>query len=123
MGAAKAGVTVVVFEEKESQDALHQVLKDSGARGMVFSPATKVNESGSDRESFVHSLMPELKRMYDGDALNLKAYPNLKSIIQTGHNNIRGVIKYKDSMVYANTALTGFSLPQNNTNTSFFECY
>jgi hypothetical protein len=38
MGAFKAGVTVVTFDEKESIDALNQALKDSGSRGLMFSP-------------------------------------------------------------------------------------
>ena len=44
MGAAKAGVTIVTFNEKGSKDALHQTLKDSGARGLYFSPSTTISE-------------------------------------------------------------------------------
>lgn len=40
MGAAKAGVSIVLFNEKDNCDALNQTLKDSGARGMFFSPNT-----------------------------------------------------------------------------------
>jgi hypothetical protein len=43
MGAAKAGVTVVTFNEKDNCDAFHQALKDSGARGLVFSPDTQAS--------------------------------------------------------------------------------
>ena len=43
MGAFKAGVTIVTFDEKESIDALNYTLRDSGARGMMFSPATVVS--------------------------------------------------------------------------------
>ena len=42
MGAFKAGVSIVTFSEKESIDALNQTLKDSGARGFMFSPSTVV---------------------------------------------------------------------------------
>lgn len=49
MGAAKAGVTAVMFKEKESIDALQKTLKDSGARGLFFSPGTSVNEKGDTR--------------------------------------------------------------------------
>ena len=101
MGASKAGVTVVTFSEKENVDSLNQALKDSGARGLLFSPSTPVSEDGTTRADFVHKLIPELDSMYPGDALNLSSYPSLKQIIQTGHSNIRGVIKYKDSLVYA----------------------
>ena len=72
MGAAKAGVTVVTHSEKEDCDSLHHVLRDSGARGMLFSPNTIVNEeSKATRFSFVQKLMPELHSMYPGDKLNL----------------------------------------------------
>ena len=45
--------------------------------------------------------MPELNKLYPGDPIQLDKYPHLKSIIQLGHKSIRGVIKYKDAMVYA----------------------
>jgi hypothetical protein len=38
MGAIKAGVTIVTFDEKDSVDALNQTLQDSGAKGLLFSP-------------------------------------------------------------------------------------
>ena len=67
--------------------------------------------------------MPSLEKLYPGDALKLTQYPYLKQIIQTGHQNIRGVIKYKDSLVYANAALSGFSLPQNDQSNTLFTSY
>lgn len=77
MGAAKAGVTVVIFDEKESEDALHSALKDSGARGLVFSPETDVAE-GKNRASILNGLMPELDSLYPGDSISLSSYPHLK---------------------------------------------
>ena len=53
MGASKAGVSVVVFDEKDNCDALHQVLKDSGARGMLYSPSTIVNDDDETRQTFL----------------------------------------------------------------------
>jgi hypothetical protein len=38
MGAIKAGVTIVTFDEKDSIDSLNDTLRDSGARGIMFSP-------------------------------------------------------------------------------------
>ena len=111
MGAAKAGVTLVTFAEKNSQDALHSVLKESGARGLIYSSSTAVNDAKDTRQTFLQKLMPELHKMYPGDALNLGAYPMLKQLVQTGHTNYRGVLKFKDALVYANTALSGFTLP------------
>ena len=81
MGAAKAGVTVVVHDEKNCSDSLNSVLKDSGAKGLLFSPNTQVSEDGADRNSFLQKLMPQLQDLYPGDELNLDAYPNLKSIV------------------------------------------
>ena len=44
MGAIKAGVTVVTFDEKDNLDALDQTLRDSGARGLLFSPQTVISQ-------------------------------------------------------------------------------
>jgi len=49
MGAAKAGVTIVTFDEKNDIDALHQTLRDSGATGMIFSNNSHVNEAKDTR--------------------------------------------------------------------------
>ena len=49
MGAAKAGVTVVTFDEKEDCDALSHCLKDSGARGLVYSSGTHVDSDNNTR--------------------------------------------------------------------------
>ena len=83
MGAFKAGVSIVDFNEKESIDALNQTLKDSGARGFLFSPSTVVSRdekthSEVTRQTFLQKLMPELHNLYPGDELSLKNYPNLK---------------------------------------------
>ena len=43
MGAFKAGVSIVTFDEKESIDALNETLKESGSRGLMFSPSTVVS--------------------------------------------------------------------------------
>jgi len=66
MGASKAGVTVVTFSEKDSVDALHETLKDSNAKGLVFSPSTKVDENDTTRAELVHKLMPELDSVNPG---------------------------------------------------------
>lgn len=71
MGAAKAGVTVVTFNEKNSDDALDHTLRDSGARGLFFSPGTSINEEGDTRASIIQKLMPSLESQYPGDELSL----------------------------------------------------
>lgn len=122
MGAAKAGVTCVIFSEKDDIDALQHTLKDSGARGLYFSPTTPI-DGDVTRTTYLQKLMPELEKLYPGDALKLSNYPQLKSIVQSGHSNIRGTIKFKDSLVYANTKMSTFSLPQNDSAHTMFECY
>jgi hypothetical protein len=67
--------------------------------------------------------MPELHSLYPGDELNLKNYPNLKHIIQLGHTSIRGVIKFKDSMVYANPNVSTIEIPANSNGDQVFEAY
>ena len=123
MGAAKAGVSIVTFDEKDECDALHQTLKDSGAKGLYFSPGTTVNEEGETRGEFVQKLMPELEGLYPGDELVLSNYPMLKNIVQTDHANIRGVAKFKDALVYAQPKFSCFSLPLNEASFDLFESY
>lgn len=126
MGAFKAGVSIVTFDEKESVDALNSTLKDSGARGFLFSPQTVISQEGHNtvtRQTFLQKLMPELHQLYPGDELSLRAYPNLKHIIQLGHTTIRGVIKFKDSMVYATPSLSNFEIPENQSSDVAFESY
>lgn len=67
--------------------------------------------------------MPELHNLYPGDELQLKNYPNLKQIIQLGHTTIRGVIKYKDAMVYANPSLSLYQIPENHESDLAFSTY
>lgn len=47
MGAAKSGVSVVTFSEKDSCDAFHQTLKDSDAKGLYFSPSTLTEDKAT----------------------------------------------------------------------------
>ena len=49
MGAIKAGVAVVSFDEKDSSEALDHALATSGARGLIFSPSTETGEEGATR--------------------------------------------------------------------------
>jgi len=126
MGAFKAGVAVVTFDEKDSVDALSQTLKDSGARGFLFSPQTVISHEDHHavtRQTFLQKLMPELHNLYPGDDISLKSYPHLKQIIQLGHHTIRGVIKFKDAMVYANPAISNFELPENSSSDEAFTVY
>ena len=52
-------------------------------------------------------MMPEMSTLYAGQELNLAKYPNLKHIVQTGHQvGVRGVNKFRDLPVYANPAMS-----------------
>ena len=67
--------------------------------------------------------MPELEALYPGDELALRNYPNLKQIIQLGHSTIRGVIKFKDAMVYATPSSTTYEIPENSSSDAAFSAY
>ena len=116
-------MTVVVHQEKDSLDALSQTLKESGARGLLFSPDAEVDDKKNTRDTYLKKLLPELNKLYPGDPLTLSNYPHLKSLIQLGHTSIRGIIKYKDAMVYANPKLTTLEIPENSSSDTVFESY
>ena len=52
MGAIKAGVTIVTFDEKDNADALDNALSSSKARGLIISPSTEA-EDGQTRMTFL----------------------------------------------------------------------
>ena len=112
MGAAKAGVSIVTFDEKESADALEHALASTKAKGLIFSPDSQVTEEKT-RADVVNSLAPELSKMYPGQALNLAKFPSLKHIVQTGHNAMRGVNKFRDLPVYARPTISSRQIPTN----------
>ena len=127
MGCFKAGVSVVTFEEKDNIDALNQALKDSGAKGLMFSPETVIsqekNANHATRKTFLQKLIPELHSLYPGDELSLKNYPNLKHIVQLGHSTIRGTLKFRDAMVYATPKYSTVQLPENSSSDVAFQAY
>jgi len=93
---------------------------------MMFSPQTEISNSDghhTTRRTYLQKLMPELHNLYPGDELSLKAYPNLKQIIQLGHTTIRGVIKFKDAMVYATPSQSNFEIPENSGSDLAFQSY
>lgn len=118
----------MTFDEKDNIDALQHTLSNSDARGLLFSPQTVISQDDGHghqvtRNTFLHKLMPELHGLYPGDELALKNFPHLKQIVQLGHVSIRGVIKYKDAMVYANPSLSSFEIPENNADDLAFVSY
>lgn len=67
--------------------------------------------------------MPELHKLYPGDPLELAEYPNLKHIVQLGHDTIRGVMKFKDIMLYANPKESHLEIPENSASDGAFDSY
>ena len=112
MGAIKAGVSIVTFDEKDSADALEHALDASKAKGIIFSPSTDA-DNGATRLTFLQKMMPELSTMYAGQELNVAKFPNLKHIVQTGHSAMRGINKFRDLAVYANPAMSLRQIPEN----------
>ena len=81
MGAIKAGVSVVTFDEKDSMDALDHALSASKAKGLIFSPSTET-DAASTRLTFLQKCIPELSTVYAGqDLRGLSKYPNLQHLI------------------------------------------
>ena len=58
--------------------------------------------------------MPELATMYFGDVLNVKRYPHLRNLVQTGFKQIRGSNMFKDLTVYASPQYSPYQIPVNN---------
>ena len=52
MGAIKAGVSIVTFDEKENQDALDHALGHTQAKGLIISPSTQM-EGDMTRKTFL----------------------------------------------------------------------
>lgn len=71
----------------------------------------------------MRKLLPELNKLYPGDQLELKQYPDLKHIIQLGHETIRGVLKFRDVMLYANPQQSHIEIPVNESEDGAFVSY
>ena len=113
IGAAKAGVSVVTFDEKDNEEAFGQALSSSKAKGLILTPGTETTE-GNTKGTFLSSLMPELATMYPGQELNLSKFPHLQHIIQTGHQAMRGVNKFRDLAVYTSPNMSTRQIPSND---------
>ena len=81
MGAVKAGVTIVTFDEKENQDALDHALGHTKAKGLIISPSTQIEGAMTRKSLFLDPLMPELEASHFGDEHNFSRYPHLKTVV------------------------------------------
>jgi hypothetical protein len=85
LGAAKAGVVIVTFDEATSQDALDHAIRTTKARGLLFTPLRTISENAPTRTSLIHNLIPDLisgsgKPNFFGE-LSLSKYPHLRHMI------------------------------------------
>ena len=119
LGASKVGVTIVSFDEATSEEALDHALGSTNARGLVYTHGRTISEGAPTRTSLISNLMPELDSMYRGEELNIAKYPHLKLITQTGFRELRGINRFKDVPVYANAAMTSYSIPENSPDDLF----
>lgn len=113
MGAIKAGVSVVTFSEKDSEEALDLALRASNAKGLIIAPDASVGKNLT-RASHLHNLMPELSTMYLGDEVKVARFPHLKHVVQTGFKAMRGVNLFKDLTVYASPQYAPKQIPTNS---------
>jgi len=107
LGAFKAGVEIVTFDENTSKDALHHALTSTAAKGLLLTPNSACGE-GHTRGSVLNALCPELAKTYLGEELSLNEYPHLSSIIQTEASFMPGVNRYKDVAVYTTPSMSSF---------------
>ena len=115
MGAIKAGITIVTFDEKENQDALDTALGSSQAKGLIFSPSTQMEDGKNTRGTFLSNLIPELSSLRFGDEINSDKYPYLKTIVQTEHQAFNGVNKFRDIGVYTTPSMSSRQIPENQS--------
>ena len=67
------------------------------------------------RKTFLENLMPELSSSRFGDELNLSRYPNLKTVVQTEHQTLLGVNKFRDIGVYTSPSMSVRQIPENQS--------
>ena len=95
LGAAKAGVNCISFDERDSLDALDHALHTSKAKGLIYSNSVVKDsltiETGMPerrRENLVNKLMPELLHKTCDDRseekhMTFKKYPYLRMVANT----------------------------------------
>jgi len=94
---AKAGVSIVNCDIKDAKQ-LDEALKDTEAKGVLFSPNTKYGDKKA--EEILNEAIPGLKNIKQGDAVNLSSHPKLKHLVHVGFYSQPGTMKYRQLMVY-----------------------
>ena len=122
IGALKAGVSIISVDSKDSINHIGDTLDHSRAKGLLFSPHTKIDQN-NQRANLLLELMPELIDHTSGQSLKVNNFPSLKNIIHTGHSTIRGTSKFKENMLYTNSNISTLRLPGTNGYAKAFEYY
>lgn len=122
VGAHKAGVSIVTVDDLDEIHDVANALEESGSRGMLLSPHTKA-DAKTQRANLLLELMPELTEAYPGQLVTHSNFPNLKSVMHTGHQTIRGTTKFKENMLYTKKRLTNLRLPGTKSGSVAMECY
>lgn len=91
--AAKAGITLAVADENISKDALAKVLKETGAKMLIYADFN----GHTDNTAVLESIIPELAEYDDatGWPFRSRSFPNLRFLVHTGFDIIQGVENLK----------------------------
>lgn len=122
VGALKHGVSIVTVDHRDEIHHVGDALESSGAKGLLLSPHTKL-EQNTQRANLLLDLIPELADARPGQKLVSDNFPNLSTIIHTGHSSIRGTSKFKENMLYTHRALTNLRIATPEERGLAMECY
>lgn len=112
LGAIKAGVVLTPLCVEKSND-LEVLIKESGIRGLIFSPNSKLEEN--TYSNLLKQTIPELNDSFNnGSALKSSKFTKLEHLIHTGFYSIPGTLKYKQMLVYASKKFNTLALPTFN---------
>ena len=112
----------MTFDEKDSILDVARGLKETAAKGLIFSPST-LNQGNEKRANEIYKLVPEIAAFHAGDEFSCKNFPSLKTLMHTGHKTIRGASKFKENMSYVKKENTLLRIPGTSPEAVAIECY
>lgn len=95
IAAAKIGMRVVVIDPHVNIDGVAAVLKDEGCRGLMFGQRFK-----SEARTKLVAALTDLELWHWGDNVNDKSMRKLRHLINTGHEEVRGILQFGSLPVY-----------------------
>lgn len=95
LAAGKIGCTLVAIDPHVTLDGVKAILKGEGCRGLMFSQRFKSEHRGQAMKE-----LTDLENWRWGDYVNDKSMRSLRHLINTGHEDIRGVLQFKFFPVY-----------------------